>query len=156
MRMREAKYSLEDFELYQEARQFRRRVYMLIRQLPLAERRCLDPQMRRASVSITNNIAEGHGRWHYLENMHFCRISRGSTEEVIDDINVCLDESYGNAEYNQSLKQDGFELVKKINGYIAYLQRSKQGSNSKGAMTLREPLTTHYSLMTYEELDDQA
>ncbi len=54
---------LDNFGLYQKARKFRQNVYKLIKQLPLEERYCLDQQMRRAIVSVTNNIAEGHGRW---------------------------------------------------------------------------------------------
>jgi four helix bundle protein len=50
--------------------------------------------MRRAALSVTNNIAEGHGRWHYQENIQFCRISRGSVDELIDDFNICEDEGY--------------------------------------------------------------
>lgn len=39
-------------------------------------------QMRRASRSVTHNIAEGYGRFHYQENIRFCRISRGSLHEL--------------------------------------------------------------------------
>lgn len=55
-------FRLDDFELYQIARAFRVKVYRLIRQLPVEEKYCLGSQMRRAIVSVTNNIAEGHGR----------------------------------------------------------------------------------------------
>jgi len=62
-------FKLEDFELYKIAQEFRRNVYKLIKQLPPQEHHSLDPQMRRSIVSVTNNIAEGHGRWHYQENI---------------------------------------------------------------------------------------
>ena len=126
--MPKARYRLDDFELYKLAREFRKKVYKLIKQLPSEERYCLDPQMRRAIVSVTNNIAEGHGRWHYLENIQFCRISKGSVEEILDDINVCLDEGYGEKEYNEELKEEGYFLIEKVNGYIAYLRKCKQGA----------------------------
>ena len=125
--MSKAKYRLDDFELYNLARAFRKKVYKLIKQLPSEERYCLDPQMRKAIVSVTNNIAEGHGRWHYKENIQFCRISRRSVEEMLDDINVCWDEGYGEKDYNEELKGDGYFLIGKINGYIAYLRKCKQG-----------------------------
>jgi four helix bundle protein len=83
----ENRFRLDDFELYQKARSFRRKVYQVIRQLPPPERFVLDPQMRRAVISVTNNIAEGHGRWQFQENTRFCRISRGSLDETIDDLN---------------------------------------------------------------------
>ena len=65
-------YKLDDFELYQCARGFRKRIYQVLRNLPSEEKYALEAQMRRAAISITNNIAEGHGRWHYQENIQFC------------------------------------------------------------------------------------
>ena len=121
----EARYKLDDFELYRAARAFRTRIYALIRQLPRDEKFALDPQMRRAVVSITNNIAEGHGRWHHQETMQFCRVARGSLEEIIDDLNVCLDEGYGTAEEVEALKSDAYSLIGRINAYIAYIRRSR-------------------------------
>jgi four helix bundle protein len=83
--------------------------------------------MRRAAISITNNIAEGHGRWYYQENMRFCRIARGLVEELIDDLNVCLDEHYCDPDQVEMLKESSRDLIFKINGYLAYLRKSKQG-----------------------------
>jgi four helix bundle protein len=125
-------YRLDEFELYKPAREFRERVYHLIKQLPAEERYCLDPQMRKAALSVTNNIAEGHGRWHYQESIRFCRISRGSVEEIIDDVNTCLDEGYGNAAENGQLREEGYSLIGRINSYIAYLRKCKQGATSEG------------------------
>jgi four helix bundle protein len=93
--MEEGRFRLDDFELYKIAREFRKRVYRLIKQLPPEEKYALAGQMRRAALSVTNNIAEGHGRWHYQENIQYCRMSRGSIDELIDDFNTCQDESYG-------------------------------------------------------------
>jgi four helix bundle protein len=125
----ERDYRLDEFALYNLARQFRKKVYKLIKQLPGEERFCLDPQMRKAIVSVTNNIAEGHGRWHYQESIQFCLMARGSVEEILDDVNVCIDESYGEKNYNTQIKAEGYELIAKINGYIAYLRKCKQGEN---------------------------
>ena len=125
--MEESRYGLEEFELYQLARQYRIKVYKLIRQLPSEERYCLAPQMRRAALSVSNNIAEGHGRWHYRENIQHCRVARGSIEETIDDLNVCLDECYGNTEIVSALKTEALSLIRRVNGYIAYLRKTMQG-----------------------------
>ena len=125
----DGKFRLDDFELYNRARSFRKRVYQLLKTLPAEEKYCLEKQMRRAAVSVTNNIAEGHGRWHYQENMQFCRISRGSVGELIDDFNTCLDEGYGNQTLAQELKDEAYDLINRINGYVAYLRKSKQGGN---------------------------
>jgi hypothetical protein len=50
-------------------------------------------------------------------------------DEIQDDLNVCLDEGYGDASYVNELKLDGYALVHKINSYIAYLRRTKQGDD---------------------------
>src|ERR1019366_702433 len=93
--MEEGRLKLDDFELYRVSREFRKKTYRLVRLLPPEEKYALANQMRRAAVSVSNNIAEGHGRWHFLENIQFCRISRGSVDELIDDFNTCQDENYG-------------------------------------------------------------
>jgi four helix bundle protein len=120
------KFKLEDFELYKIAREFRKKAYDIIKRLPDEEKFALSPQMRRAVISITNNIAEGHGRWHFQENIQFCRVSRGSIEETIDDLNVCIDESYLPEDELKKLKEEGYNLIEKINGYISYLQKQKE------------------------------
>lgn len=120
--------TFEDLEIYKKAREFRRKIYELIKILPPEEKYNLDPQMRRAVVSITNNIAEGHGRYHYQENIQFCRQSRGSLEEIIDDLNVYFDEKYSDEDYINGLKNDGYDLLKSLNGYIKYLKTMKETS----------------------------
>ena len=90
----EAKHyqTFEDLEVYQVAREFRKTMYRVARRLPEEEKFALASQIRRAAVSVTNNIAEGHGRFHFLEQIKFMLQSRGSLEELLDDLNVCLDD----------------------------------------------------------------
>lgn len=122
-----SQFSLDSFELYNSARRFRIATYRIIRQLPAEEKYCLGSQMRRAAVSVSNNIAEGHGRWYYKENIRFCRTARGSVGELIDDFNVCIDEGYCDSALAEVLLEDASQLIARINSYIAYLERSKQG-----------------------------
>jgi four helix bundle protein len=113
-------------EIYKSAREFRKKIYNLAKQLPEYEKYNLAHQMRRTSVSLTNGIAEGHGRFHYQENIQFLRQSRGSLTELIDNINVCIDENHYDLNRLNNLKQEGYELLKKLNGYIKYLRSCKQ------------------------------
>src|ERR1700730_10603906 len=136
--MEEGRFKLDDFELYKIAREFRRRAYLVVHQLPPEEKYALANQMRRAAVSVTNNIAEGHGRWHYQENIRFCRISRGSVDELIDDFNTCQDEAYADPAVAGELKAEAYDLIRRINGYIAYLRKTKQGADEG------PPLTTNH------------
>jgi four helix bundle protein len=81
--------------------------------------------MKRAARSTTHNVAEGFGRFHFQENIQFCRISRGSLYELIDQLITSKDDGLINeAEY-----QKGRDLISKalplLNGYINYLSRQK-------------------------------
>jgi four helix bundle protein len=113
----------EDLEVYKEARELRRRVFKLSRQLPIEERYVLFPQTRRAALSTTNNIAEGHGSRSFRHNIAYLYRSRGSTNELIDDFGACEDEQYFSKEHLDDLREQAVRVVKLINGYIAYLRR---------------------------------
>jgi four helix bundle protein len=121
--------TFEDLEVYQVARDFRKAMYRVAQQLPESEKFGLASQVRRAAVSLTNNIAEGHGRYHFLDQIKFVLQSRGSLEEMLDDLNVCEDEQYLATSELESLKQEGWRVHKLINGYIRFL-RSRTVDNS--------------------------
>ncbi len=124
-------YGFENLEVYKAAREYRKKICKLTYRLPKEEQYNLIGQMRRAAVSLTNNIAEGHGRFHYQENIQFLRQSRGSLEELIDDLNLCIDEDYFGRDYIEELKQEGYNLLKKTNGYIKYLRNQKNKDKSE-------------------------
>jgi four helix bundle protein len=140
--------TFEDLEAYQIARGFRKMMYQVNRQLPTFEKFELGSQVRRAAGSLTNNIAEGHGRFHYLEQIKFCLIARGSLEELLDDLNVCEDESYLPANEIGPLKQQGWRVHQVLNGYMRWLRSQKQGA----ALELRENSPTYG--LTGDQLDE--
>jgi four helix bundle protein len=121
--------TFEDLEVYQVAREFRKMMYRVARRLPEEEKFALASQIRRAAVSLMNNIPEGHGRFHFLEQIKFMLQARGSLEELLDDLNVCTDENYLGAEEIEELKSDGWRVHKLINGYIRFL-RSRTATDS--------------------------
>jgi four helix bundle protein len=125
--------SFEDLEVYQVAREFRKGMYRVAKQLPDFEKYGLASQVRRAAVSLTNNIAEGHGRYHYLDQVKFALHSRGSLAELIDDLNVCDDEQYLATQEIIPLKQEGFRLRQLIDGYIRYLRHQTRPEASPTA-----------------------
>jgi four helix bundle protein len=120
--------TFEDLDAYQVAREFRKTMYGVNRRLPSFEKFELGSQIRRAAVSLTNNIAEGHGRYHYLEQIKFTLQARGSLQELIDDLNVCEDERYLPPVEVGSLKQAGWRVYQLLNGYIRYLRERKAGA----------------------------
>jgi four helix bundle protein len=126
--------TFEDLEVYKAAREFRKAMYALNRRLPNFEKYELGGQIRRASVSLTNNMAEGHGRFHYPDQIRFFLHSRGSLEELVDDLNICLDEKYLPSDEVAKLKEEARGVLILINGYLRYLRsRSSSVRESDGA-----------------------
>jgi four helix bundle protein len=136
--------TFEDLEAYRVAREFRKAMYAVSRQLPDFEKFELASQVRRAAVSLTNNVAEGHGRYHYLEQIKFTLQARGSLEELIDDLNICEDEHYLALAEVARLKQEGWRVYQLLNGYIRYLRDRKAGAS----------LSLHESSPAYGLTDD--
>jgi len=119
--------TFEDLEVYQVAREFRKDMYRLAKRLPSEEKFGLVSQVRRAALSLTNNIAEGHGRFHFLDQIKFMFQSRGSLEELLDDLNTCQDEEYLPSSELETLKEKGWAVHRLTNGYIRFLRgRLKQ------------------------------
>ena len=106
-------------------------MYGVTRKLPDFEKYELSSQIRRASVSLTNNIAEGHGRYHYLEQLKFLFQARGSLQELIDDLNICEDEQYLPKSEVFDLKNQAKEVQRLISGYARYLRDRRFGSSLK-------------------------
>ena len=118
-------YSLEDLEVYKMAVEIRKGISKFSKELPIEEKYKLKDQIIRASRSVTANIAEGYGRYHFQEQIQYCRQARGSLFELKDHLSVALEEDYLVEEVYQ-LKISKIEnAIKKMNGYIKYLQNQK-------------------------------
>lgn len=130
MKHRNRGSTFEDLELYQVDREVRKAMYRVSRQLPEIEKFGLASQIRRAALSLTNNIAEGHGRYHYLDQIKFALQSRGSLEELIDDLNTCEDEAHLPVTEVARLKDQGWRVRQLIDGYIRYLREQKNSEAS--------------------------
>ena len=120
----------EELDVYKLACELRKKVYDATRCLPNDEKFCLLPQMRRAAVSVTNNIAEGHGTYTFKQNINYLHISRGSIYEIRDDINVCQEQNYLDVKVCTDLKQLAIRVIKVIDGYIRYLREREASKNS--------------------------
>jgi four helix bundle protein len=114
--------TFEDLEVYKVAREFRKAMYGVTRRIPDFEKYDLASQIRRAAVSLTNNLAEGHGRFHYPDQIRFLLHSRGSLEELVDDLNVCVEENYLSSDEVAKLKEQAPGLLILINCYLRHLR----------------------------------
>jgi len=118
-------HSFESLECWKDAKEIQIAIYNLVKVFPENERYRLTDQMIRCSRSITNNIAEGYGRFHYLDNAKFCRNSRGSLMELLDHLIIANDCGYINDEKLESLRKRINKCNALLNGYIRYLLKAK-------------------------------
>ena len=114
-----------DIEAWKLARKLRIAIYGVIKKLPAEERYDLASQMRRGAISCTANIAEGYGRFHFQENIQFCRISRGSIYETQDHLITCLDNEYIAEEEYQRIWDLSENTIRVLDGYIRYLKKQQ-------------------------------
>ena len=145
--------SFEDLTVWQLARKFRHRIYQVSETWPRREMYGLTAQIRDAAVSVTANIAEGYGRYHYRENIQLCRISRGSVNEVLDHLYTALDEGYISKETFDQLYAQGREVERVLNGYINYLKRQLATMRKQGKKEIREKVVRE-APASYEVISD--
>ena len=136
---------LEKLDVWCKARDFAVRVHKeLLNLLPSEEKWALSQQIRRSSQSVPANIAEGHGRFYFQDNVRFCYIARGSLEETLSHIVYAHKVGYVSEMLYKSFVMDGENLTRLINGYIGFLKKSKQGANEPGANYAVRETTTDY------------
>ena len=125
---------LETLEAWKKAKEFAVKVCKeLLPLLPAEEKWSLSQQIRRAVQSVPANIAEGHGRFYFQETIRFCYIARGSLSETYTHLTVAYELGYIDQRADMELRKQMEELIRIINGYIAYLKRAKIGANEPGA-----------------------
>ena len=117
--------NFEYLEVWKECRMLRKDVSLLVKGFPIEEKFRLNDQLIRASRSVTANIAEGHGRFHYQENTQFCRQARGSLSEIVDHLICAFDEGYLTENHLIEFKVQIEKCMKLLNGYISFLQKQK-------------------------------
>lgn len=117
--------SFEELDVWKLAGEIKKKIFVMLRTFPKIEEYRLKDQLIRASISVTANIAEGFGRYHYQENVQFCRQSRGSLYEIIDHLITSYDFGYIDEEKLNELKNEVKRNIKVLNSYISMIQKRK-------------------------------
>lgn len=90
---------------------------------PAEEKYSLNAQLKRAMRSITINIAEGNGRYHYMDEAKFLINSRGSAHELLDRLIEAFDGKYiSEADLNQ-VRDKADHFLRLLNGDRSYVAR---------------------------------
>lgn len=121
--------SFSDFtelEVWKKARILRLEVQEVCVSFTDEEKFRLKDQIIRSSRSVTANIAESHGRFHYQESIQFCRIARGSLSETKDHLITALDCGFIDKKRYDGLMVTYVETKRLLNGYINFLRKLKK------------------------------
>jgi four helix bundle protein len=117
--------SFTELEVWKQSRKIRNWITELVKKFPGEEKYRLTDQIIRSSRSIGNNLAEGHGRFHYQDNIRFCIMARGSLSETLDHLIVALDDKLISEEDLQTFQLEYDSCLRLLNGYIQYLKKKK-------------------------------
>jgi four helix bundle protein len=117
--------SFEELNCWKKAASIRRRVSALVKTFPSEEKYRLADQMIRSSRSAPAQIAEGFGRFHYQENIQYCRQARGSIFELVDHLITCKEEMFISDDVFNDVRNEIDDCLTLLNGYINYLVKAK-------------------------------
>lgn len=115
--------SFEDLEVYKTAIKFTVKVYDLLKKSPLKEDFAMVDQLRRAAISISNNISEGFERETDKELIRFLYFSKGSAGEVRNLFNLMEEIKYFKAEELVDCKNQVIDISKQLANYIKYVRK---------------------------------
>lgn len=115
-----------DLDAWKEGHKLVLEVYKLTNDLPRSEQFGIISQIRRAVVSITNNIAEGFGRYHYKDKIKFYYNSKGSTAEVQNLLIISNDLGYISSEKCKDLGEKSNKVRMLINGLIRSIEKQRE------------------------------
>jgi four helix bundle protein len=123
----------EDIKAWQEARKLTSSIYEIARLVLFRKDYSLQDQIRRASVSVMANIAEGFGRGSNLEFIQFLNYASSSNLEVQSHLYVALDQHYIKEEKFTEIYNRSKDVGNLVNGFIAYLKKTSKQHTSKVA-----------------------
>ena len=119
-------HNLYDLAAYQRAQDIISAVHKLTRTFPKEELFGLVSQMRRASYSISNNIAEGLGRLTFGEKRQFLSQARGSLYEVESQLMIALQLHYADEDECADLRVHIRKCAAALGGYIRWVQNQER------------------------------
>ncbi len=118
-------FGFERLELWKKIREFKKEVRNETKGFPADEKYRLTDQVIRSSRAINALLTEGHGRFTFPDQLHFCIQARGSLSETINHLIDAFDEGYISDDRLNYLKARGKDIERLLNGYISYLRKQR-------------------------------
>ena len=122
--MSEKYQSFTELDVWKKARILKNELKHLAESFPKEEKYRLTDQIIRSSRSINSNIAEGHGRYTYKDQLHFCIQARGSVSETLNHLIDAIDCNYISEQQFEYFKEIISEVERLLNGYISFLRKN--------------------------------
>ena len=113
----------KDLRVWQQSIEMVTSIYLMTQSFPKEEMFGLVSQLRRASVSVPSNIAEGYARGTDKEKLHFLRISSGSMSEVETQLLLSLNLGYIDQEKYNELSEIVTSVWKQLNSLITSIKK---------------------------------
>ena len=114
----------EELEVWKDARRLTQAIYHLTQTEKFSKDFALRDQIRRATVSIMSNIAEGFERGGNQEFCQFLYVAKGSCGEVRSQLYIALDQNYLSQNELDQLTDSYKRLSSMISNFITYLKNS--------------------------------
>lgn len=147
------KRGFEDLDCYWLTLDVMVNAHQVAETLPAQEKYDLTQQMRRASKSVSANIAEGYGRYHYLDTLRFYSMARGSLNETLNHFITASLLGYIAQEYLDQLSDLVRQTEKALNGLMNYVRRQRRGNDLFGDRKVSEESISYE--LEVEEFDDE-
>lgn len=122
-------FSFRDLRVYQTSKDLVKTIYNILATYPSNEQYALCDQLRRASVSVPSNIAEGMSRSSDKEKIHFIEISYGSLMEVLCQVEISKELNYITEEKLDVLEKQITVIAKQLSKLRTTLSNSSLNSN---------------------------
>jgi four helix bundle protein len=116
--------TFEKTDVWKESRELVKFVYKLTNGTQFRKDHGLVDQVRRASVSVLSNIAEGFERGSNAELMHYLYVAKGSAGELRAQVYVALDQGYITQADLLKVRERCMNISSQTAGLIKYLKRS--------------------------------
>ncbi|MBS1250149.1 MAG: hypothetical protein MAG431_01739 [Chloroflexi bacterium] len=139
------KSGFEDLACYKLALNVVINAHELARNLPPEEKYDLAQQIRKSSKSVTANIAEGYGRYHYKDSLRYLSIARGELNETLAHFNNALALNYIQQAYHRKIHG----LIRKtevaLNGFMSYIRKQEKGKDTSKSKNIREEFAAYHA-----------
>jgi four helix bundle protein len=112
-------FGFEKLEVWRKSVDFAEKVLWGADTIDKRDAYSLGEQLRRAVISISNNIAEGGGRNNTKEKVYFYTVAKGSVYEVVNLLELCKRRNYLTSETHKALYDDAEEIAWMLSGLIS-------------------------------------